>query len=142
MDFVPVPEILNSRHRLPTVETSDLMLYLSVAIQGLLGANALTTGRSSRIEMSGVARNANMGKLQVRAAHLPSRCALSPREPPLPLLTLVDARGRRLATSSPRSASAATATSRRTRTPRSSALASATLRSPCLTTSSQGSRLA
>ena len=40
------------------------MLYLSVAIQGLLGANALTTGRSSRIEMSGVARNANMGKLQ------------------------------------------------------------------------------
>ena len=45
------------------------MLYLSVAIQGLLGANALTTGRSSRIEMSGVARNTNMGKLQVRAAH-------------------------------------------------------------------------
>jgi LL-diaminopimelate aminotransferase len=40
------------------------MLYLAVAIQGLLGANALTTGRSSRIEMSGVTRNANMGKLQ------------------------------------------------------------------------------
>lgn len=40
------------------------MLYLSVAIQGLLGANALTTGRSSRIEMSGVTRNANMAKLQ------------------------------------------------------------------------------
>jgi LL-diaminopimelate aminotransferase len=40
------------------------MLYLAVAIQGLLGANALTTGRSSRIEMSGVSRNANMGKLQ------------------------------------------------------------------------------
>jgi len=40
------------------------MLYLTVAIQGLLGANALTTGRSSRIEMSGVTRNANMAKLQ------------------------------------------------------------------------------
>jgi len=40
------------------------MLYLTVAIQGLLGANALATGRSSRIEMSGVERNANMGKLQ------------------------------------------------------------------------------
>lgn len=41
------------------------MLYLATfAIQGLLGANALTTGRSSRIEMSGVTRNANMGKLQ------------------------------------------------------------------------------
>ena len=40
------------------------MLYLTVAIQGLLGANALTTGRTSRIEMSGVTRNANMAKLQ------------------------------------------------------------------------------
>jgi len=40
------------------------MLYLTVSIQGLLGANALTTGRTSRIEMSGVTRNANMAKLQ------------------------------------------------------------------------------
>jgi LL-diaminopimelate aminotransferase len=40
------------------------MLYLAQVAIGLLGADALSTGRTSRIEMSGVTRNANMGKLQ------------------------------------------------------------------------------
>ena len=64
-----------------------------------------------------------------------ARYAPSPPVPPQPLLTCVDARGRRLAISSPRSASVATPSSRRTRTPRSSAWASETRRCPCPSTS-------
>jgi len=56
--MLPHPDVATA----PSEQRS--MLYLTVAIQGLLGANALATGRSSRIEMSGVERNANMGKLQ------------------------------------------------------------------------------
>jgi len=40
------------------------MLYLTSIAIGLLGADALSTGRTSRISMSGVTRNANMGKLE------------------------------------------------------------------------------